>query len=144
VIEDGHAERDSNWDFWSNLPEALHQVTIVMTDRAFPSLRHMHGLGATPTAFINSENKRFWVKFTFKTQQASNLTDAEAGKISRVIVRAISGTFTNPSSGANFPLEALCSDHEREDANTYHIHPFDLTKVWPHADYPLIEVVRWN
>ena len=79
----GMRSADSNWDFWSNLPEALHQVTIVMTDRGIPkSFRHMHGFGSHTYSFINSENKRFWVKFTFKTQQGiQNLTDAEAGEI---------------------------------------------------------------
>src|SRR5258708_15688586 len=79
----GMRSADSNWDFWSNLPEALHQVTIVMSDRGIPkSFRHMHGFGSHTYSFINSENKRFWVKFTFKTQQGiQNLTDAEAGNI---------------------------------------------------------------
>jgi catalase len=65
----GMRSADSNWDFWSNLPEALHRVTIVMRDRGIPkSFRHMHGFGSHTYSFINSENKRFWVKFTFKTQ----------------------------------------------------------------------------
>jgi catalase len=71
---------DSNWDFWTNLPEALHQVTVVMSDRGIPrTFRHMHGFGSHTYSFINSENKRFWVKFTLKTQQGiQNLTDQEA------------------------------------------------------------------
>jgi len=79
----GMRSADSNWDFWSNLPEALHQVTIVMSDRGIPkSFRHMHGFGSHTYSFINSENKRFWVKFTFKTQQGiQNLTDAAAAEI---------------------------------------------------------------
>jgi catalase len=71
---------DAKWDFWSLLPESLHQVTITMSDRGIPrSWRHMHGFGSHTYSFINAENKRFWVKFTFKTQQGiQNLTDAEA------------------------------------------------------------------
>src|SRR6266849_4514570 len=76
----GMRSANNNWDFWTNLPEALHQVTVVMSDRGIPrSFRHMHGFGSHTYSFINSENKRFWVKFTFKTQQGiQNLTDQEA------------------------------------------------------------------
>ena len=71
---------DNNWDFWTNLPEALHQVTIVMSDRGIPaSYRHMHGFGSHTYSFLNADNERFWVKFHFRTQQGiKNLTDAEA------------------------------------------------------------------
>src|ERR1700731_4303255 len=76
----GMRSADNNWAYWRLLPEALRQVTIVMSDRGIPrSFRHMHGFGSHTYSFINSENKRFWVKFTFKTQQGiENLTDAEA------------------------------------------------------------------
>ena len=71
---------DNNWDFWTLLPEALHQVTIVMSDRGIPaSYRHMHGFGSHTFSFINAKGERFWVKFHFKTQQGiKNLTDEEA------------------------------------------------------------------
>jgi catalase len=70
----------NNWDFWTSLPEALHQVTIVMSDRGIPaSYRHMHGFGSHTFSFINAKNQRFWVKFHLKTQQGiKNLADAEA------------------------------------------------------------------
>ena len=73
----------SNWDFWSSLPEALHQVTIVMSDRGIPaSYRHMHGFGSHTFSLINEDNERVWVKFHLKTNQGiKNLTDAEAGQI---------------------------------------------------------------
>lgn len=73
----------NNWDFWTNLPEALHQVTITMSDRGIPfSYRHMHGFGSHTFSFINAENKRNWVKFHFVTQQGiKNLTDAEAQEL---------------------------------------------------------------
>jgi catalase len=64
----GMRSANNNWDFWTSLPKALHQVTVVMSDRGIPkSFRHMHGFGSHTYSFINSENKRFWVKFTFKT-----------------------------------------------------------------------------
>src|ERR1700750_1778332 len=70
----------NNWDFWTLLPEALHQVTIVMSDRGIPaSYRHMHGFGSHTFSFINAANERVWVKFHFRTQQGiQNLTDAVA------------------------------------------------------------------
>lgn len=73
----------SNWDFWTLLPEALHQITILMSDRGTPrTYRHMHGFGSHIFSFINAENERFWVKFHFKSQQPiDNLTDAEAEEL---------------------------------------------------------------
>jgi catalase len=139
----GMRSADSNWDFWSNLPEALHQVTIVMTDRGIPkSFRHMHGFGSHTYSLINSENKRFWVKFTFKTQQGiQNLTDAEAAEIIAGDRESNQRDLYESIERGEFPRWKLYVQiMNEEDANTYHIHPFDLTKVWPHADYPLIEV----
>src|SRR6204780_4560999 len=74
---------DNNWDFWSLLPEALHQVTIIMSDRGIPkSFRHMHGFGSHTFSMINAANERVWVKFHFRTQQGiENLTDAEAAAL---------------------------------------------------------------
>ena len=139
----GMRSADNNWDFWSNLPEALHQVTVVMSDRGIPkSFRHMHGFGSHTYSFINSENKRFWVKFTFKTQQGiQNLTDAEAGEIIASDRESNQRDLYESIERSEFPRWKLYVQiMNEEDANTYHIHPFDLTKVWPHGDYPLIEV----
>ena len=73
----------ANWDFWTLLPEALHQVTITMSPRGIPaSFRHMHGFGSHTYSFINKDNKRTWVKFHFITMQGiKNLTDSEAEAI---------------------------------------------------------------
>jgi catalase len=139
----GMRSADSNWDFWTNLPEALHQVTVVMSDRGIPrSFRHMHGFGSHTYSFINSENKRFWVKFTFKTQQGiQNLTDQEAEALVGKDRETHQRDLYEAIERGDFPRWKLYVQiMNEEDANTYHIHPFDLTKVWPHADYPLIEV----
>jgi catalase len=139
----GLRSADSNWDFWTNLPEALHQITVVMSDRGIPrSFRHMHGFGSHTYSFINSENKRFWVKFTFKTQQGiQNLTDQEAEALMGKDRETHQRDLYEAIESSNFPRWKLYVQiMNEEDANTYHIHPFDLTKVWPHADYPLIEV----
>jgi len=133
----------NNWDFWTSLPEALHQVTIVMSDRGIPySYRHMHGFGSHTFSLINAKNERFWVKFHLKTQQGiRNLTDEEAevlvGKDRESNQRDL---YENIEQG-NFPRWTMYFQIMPEkDAATYRFHPFDLTKVWLHGDYPLIEV----
>jgi len=139
----GMRSADNNWDYWSLLPEALHQVTIVMSDRGIPrSFRHMHGFGSHTYSFLNAKNERFWVKFTFKTQQGiENLTDAQAqSTIGRDRESNQRDLYESIESGA-FPRWTLFIQVMPEaEAATYHLYPFDLTKVWPHRDYPLIEV----
>jgi catalase len=139
----GMRSPDNNWDYWTLLPEALHQVTIVMSDRGIPrSFRHMHGFGSHTYSFLNTRNERSWVKFTFKTQQGvENLTDAEAqATVGRDRESNQRDLFENIERG-NFPRWTLYIQVMPEsDANTYRLNPFDLTKVWPHKDYPLIEV----
>ncbi len=133
----------NNWDFWTSLPEALHQVTIVMSDRGIPaSYRHMHGFGSHTFSFINSANERHWVKFHFRTQQGiRNLSDAEAealiGKDRETHQRDL---FDSIEKG-DFPRWTLSVQvMPGKDVAKLPYNPFDLTKVWPHGDYPLIEV----
>jgi len=139
----GMRSADSNWDLWSLLPKALHQVTIVMSDRGIPrSYRHMHGFGSHTFSFINAQNERFWVKFTFKTQQGiQNLSDEEAQGLIGTDRESHHRDLFDSIERDDFPQWKLYVQimPERE-ADSYRIHPFDLTKVWPHADYPLIEV----
>ncbi|MCP1645720.1 catalase [Pseudomonas citronellolis] len=134
---------ENNWDFWTLLPEALHQVTIVMSDRGLPrSYRHMHGFGSHTFSFISPQNERSWVKFTWKTQQGiENLTDPQAealvGRDRESAQRDLYGSIEE----GRFPRWTLYVQIMPEaDAATCPINPFDLTKVWPHGDYPLIEV----
>jgi catalase len=139
----GLRSANNNWDFWTNLPEALHQVTVVMSDRGIPrSFRHMHGFGSHTYSFLNAENKRFWVKFTMKTQQGiQNLTDQEAETLVGKDRESNQRDLFQSIEKGDFPRWTMYVQiMNEEDANTYHIHPFDVTKVWPHADYPLIEV----
>ncbi len=134
---------ENNWDFWTSLPEALHQVTIVMSDRGLPaSYRHMHGFGSHTFSFINAQNERNWVKFTFKSQQGiKNLTDAEATNIVGQDRESHQRDLLESIEKGDFPKWKLFVQIMPEkDAATYHLNPFDLTKVWPHKDYPLIEV----
>ena len=133
----------NNWDFWTSLPEALHQVTIVMSDRGIPaSYRHMHGFGSHTFSFINAANERNWVKFHFKCQQGiKNLTDAEATEIIGKDRESHQRDLLDAIDRGDFPKWTMFIQIMPEaDASKVPYNPFDLTKVWPHKDYPLIEV----
>jgi catalase len=139
----GMRSADSNWDFWTLLPEALHQVTIVMSERGIPrTWRHMHGFGSHTYSFINADKERFWVKFHFRTQQGiENLTDAEAKEIIGGDRESHMRDLFDSIENGDFPRWTLHVQIMTEDgAANYRINPFDLTKVWPKKDHPLIEV----
>ena len=132
-----------NWDFWTLLPEALHQITISMSDRGIPkSYRHMNGYGSHTFSFINHQNKRFWVKFHLKTGQGiQNLTDEQASDIIGKDRESHQRDLYNAIQQENFPKWHLkIQIMPEENANSYRFDPFDLTKVWPHKDYPLHDV----
>jgi catalase len=133
----------NNWDFWTSLPEALHQVTIVMSDRGIPATyRHMHGFGSHTFSMINSDNERFWVKFHFKSEQGiKNLTDEEAETVIGADRESHQRDLYESIENGDNPRWTLMIQvmPEKEAANCAY-NPFDLTKVWPHSDYPLIEV----
>ncbi|CAM3937681.1 catalase [Flavobacterium antarcticum] len=134
---------DNNWDFWTLLPEALHQVTILMSDRGLPkSYRTMHGFGSHTFSFINANNERFWIKIHMKSQQGiENLSDEEAAALVGSDRESHQRDLMNAIDEKNFPKwKMYVQVMPEQDAKTYHIHPFDLTKVWPHGDYPLIPV----
>ncbi len=131
------------WDFWSLSPESLHQVTILMSDRGLPkNLRHINGYGSHTYSFINSQNERFWVKFHFKTKQGIQcLTNAEGDAIIAKDRESSQRDLFEAIERGEFPKWRFCVQIMPEkDAETYRWNPFDLTKVWPHKDYPLIDV----
>ena len=133
----------SNWDFWTLLPEALHQITITMSPRGIPaSFRHMHGFGSHTYSFINKEGKRTWVKFHFRTLQGiKNLTDEEAEAIIAKDRESHQRDLFDAIERGEFPRWKLQVQLMTEDeAERYHINPFDLTKVWYHGDFPLRDV----
>jgi catalase len=133
----------NNWDFWTLLPEALHQVTIVMSDRGLPDgYRHMHGFGSHTFSFINAANERHWVKFTFKTQQGiRNLTDEAAGQLIAGDRESAQRDLFDAIERGEFPRWTLYVQVLSEaQARALPYNPFDLTKVWLHEDAPLIEV----
>ncbi len=133
----------NNWDFWTSLPEALHQVTITMSERGIPySYRHMNGYGSHTFSLINTDNQRVWVKFHLKTLQGiKNLTDEEAEAIiSKDRESHQRDLFDNIEKG-NFPKWNVKIQIMTEaEANACSFNPFDLTKVWPHKDFPLMDI----
>ncbi len=133
----------SNWDFWTILPEALHQITIVMSDRGIPaSYRHMHGFGSHTYSLINKNGERIWVKFHFRTQQGiKNMSNAEAAAIIAHDRESHGRDLFTAIEKGDFPRWKLYIQVMfEEQAATYKENPFDITKVWSHKDFPLIEV----
>ncbi len=131
------------WDYWSLSPESLHQVTILMSDRGCPKTpMNMNGYGSHTFSFINADDERFWVKFHFKTQQGHEFyTNAESvekiGQTREGYQEALFGAI----EAGDFPKWDLKIQVMPEmDAEKTPYNPFDLTKVWPHADYPLVDV----
>lgn len=131
------------WDFWSQHPESLHQVTILFSDRGIPDgYRYMDGFGSHTYSLINNKNERMFVKWHFKTKQgirnldaikATELAGSDPDYAQRDLYQAI--------EARNFPKWKVAIQVMTEkEAESYAINPFDLTKVWPHKDYPLIEV----
>jgi catalase len=130
------------WDFWSLSPESLHQVTILFSDRGIPkTLRHMHGFGSHTYSFINAANERFWVKFHFKSMQGiENLTEEEAAKLVGEDRESHQRDLYAAIERGDFPKwRVMVQVMPEADAEKTPYNPFDLTKVWPHKDYPLIE-----
>lgn len=133
----------NNFDWWSLLPEALLQVTVVMSDRGIPrSYRHMHGFSSHTYSFWNAEGERFWVKMHFLSQQGiEGLSNAQAEVLVGKDRESHQRDLYNAIENGQFPKwKMFVQVMPEKEAETYHIHPFDLTKVWPKSDYPLIEV----
>ena len=133
----------ANWDFWTSLPEAFHQITIVMSDRGIPDgFRHMHGFGSHTFSLINAQNERIWCKFHWVCQQGiRNLTDAQAAALIAADRDSAGTDLHRAIAQGDFPKWKLCIQvMTDEEARDFPFNPFDLTKVWPHGDFPLIEV----
>ncbi|MFO8086810.1 MAG: catalase, partial [Bacteroidales bacterium] len=133
----------AKWDFWSKMPESLHQVTILMSDRGIPlTPMHMNGYGSHTYSFWNKKGERFWVKFHFKTQQGhKHFTNEEAKKAIGESRETYQEALYGAIDEGQFPKWTFYIQvmPEKEAEKTPY-NPFDLTKVWPHSDYPLIKV----
>jgi len=131
------------WDFWSLSPESLHQVTILFSDRGTPDgYRHMNGYGSHTFSLINAKNELFYVKWHFKTKQGiKNFTREEADHMKSVDMDHSQNDLFHAIEKGDFPKwKVQIQIMPEAEAQTYHVNPFDLTKVWPHADYPMIDV----
>ncbi|MCS5709317.1 catalase [Candidatus Berkiella cookevillensis] len=131
------------WDFWSLSPESLHQLTILFSDRGLPvGVRHVNGYGSHTYSFINAKNERVWVKFHFKTQQGhKHFTNKEAAEVVGKTRESTQEDLYYAIEKKDFPkwtffIQVMTEAQSKQTA----FNPFDLTKVWPHADFPLIEV----
>jgi catalase len=131
------------WDFWSLSPESLHQITILFSDRGLPrSYRHVNGYGSHTYSLINSSNERTWVKFHFKTKQGiQNYADTEAETLIGADRESHQRDLYAAIDGGDFPkwkVQVQVMTEAQAEQTNYN--PFDLTKVWPHKDFPLIEI----
>ncbi len=139
----GLRDNDMQWDFWTLNPESAHQVTYLMGDRGVPaSWREMNGYGSHTYMWINATGEKSWVKFHFKSDQGvRNLTQEAANKIAGEDSDFHRRDLQEAIDNGDFPSWTLhVQVMPYEDAKTYRFNPFDLTKVWPHGDYPLIKV----
>jgi catalase len=138
-------DHDMQWDFWTLSPESAHQVTWLMGDRGIPKTwRHMNGYSSHTYMWVNAQGERFWVKYHFKTDQGIDfLTQEEADRLAGEDADYHQRDLYDSIEGGEYPSWTLYMQiMPFEDAKTYRFNPFDLTKVWPHGDYPLVEVGR--
>ncbi len=140
-------DMDMQWDFWSQCPESLHQVTILFSDRGLPaSYRNVHGFGSHTYSLINAEGERVWVKFHFKSNQGiKNWMDDEAAKVVGEDRESHQRDLFTAIERGEFPswtlkIQVMTQNQADEWSKKTGWNPFDLTKVWPHGDFPLIEV----
>ena len=139
----GLRDGDMQWDFWTLSPESAHQVTYLMGDRGLPrSWREMPGFGSHTYQWINAAGERFWVKYHFTSNQGNiEMESAEAEQIAGADADYYRRDLYEAIEAGNHPSwDVHVQVMPYEDAKTYRFNPFDLTKVWPHADYPLIKV----
>jgi catalase len=141
----GLRSNNMQWDFWSLSPESAHQVTILMSDRGTPrAYRHMNGYSSSTYLWENAEGKKVWVKYHFKTEQGiQNFTDAEARAMKAEDPDYHRRDLREAIERKDYPVWRLeMQIMPYEDAANYRFNPFDMTKVWPHEDYPTIPIGR--
>ncbi len=142
--DNGQRDNNMQWDFWTQKPESAHQVTFLMTDRGTPkTLRNMNGYGSHAFTWINEAGEAFYVKYHFKTDQGvENFTaeEADAHVVDADFHRADLWDSIEAGDHPSWTLEMQIMPVA--EADDYRFNPFDLTKVWPHGDYPPIKVGR--
>jgi catalase len=143
--DSGLRSNNMQWDFWTLSPESAHQVTILMSDRGTPrTWRHMNGYSSDTYMWQNAGGEKFWVKYHFKTEQGiQNMTDAEARAMHAEDLDFHRRDLREAIARSDYP--AWCLEMQimpYEDAADYRFNPFDVTKTWPHKDYPPVPVGR--
>jgi catalase len=141
--DNGLRDNDMQWDFWTLSPESAHQVTWLMGDRGIPKTwRQMNGYSSHTYMWVNAGGDKFWVKYHFKTDQGIDfLTQEDADRIAGENADYHRQDLYEAIRDGDFPTWTLYMQiMPFEEAKTYRFNPFDLTKVWPHGDYPLIKV----
>jgi catalase len=131
------------WDFWSLSPESLHQVTILFSDRGIPDgYRFMHGFGSHTFSLINANGERHWVKWHYKSRQGiRNLHPAEATRLAGSDPDYAQRDLFQAIERGEYPKWRVCMQvMSEEQAAGRAVNPFDVTKVWPQREFPLIEV----
>lgn len=134
---------NTNWDFWSSLPESLLQTTIINSDRGIPSsFRFMHGFGSHTYSMVNADGERVWVKYHFRSQQGiQNYTDQEAEKVNGMDRESSGRDLYEAIEKGEYPKwKMYIQVMTEEQAKNHPQNPFDLTKMWLKEDYPLIPV----
>ncbi len=138
-------DHDMQWDFWTLSPESAHMVTWLMGDRGIPrTWRHMNGYSSHTYMWVNAAGEKFWVKYHFIAEQGIEfLTQAEADQLAGSDGDYHTRDLYFAIERGDYPSWTLKMQiMPFEEAKTYRFNPFDLTKVWPHGDYPLLEVGR--
>jgi catalase len=141
--DNGLRDNDMQWDFWSLSPESAHQVTWLMGDRGIPrDWRHMNGYSSHTYSWVNAAGELFWVKYHFISDQGIEFfTQAEADQMAGQDTDYHQRDLYEAIKRGDYPSWTLkVQIMPFEEAKTYRYNPFDLTKVWPHSDYPLHEV----
>jgi catalase len=136
-------DMDMQWDFWSLCPESLHQVTVLFSDRGIPAgYRYMNGYGSHTYSLVNANGERVWCKFHFKTKQGIKCwDDDEAARVIGTDRESHQRDLFEAIDRGDYPQWRFCIQvMTQEQAEDFRWNPFDLTKVWPHADFPLIDV----
>jgi catalase len=131
------------WDFWSLNPESLHQVMILMSDRGTPhGYRHMNGFSSHTFSMINGKDEKVWVKFHFKTMQGiKNFTNQEAADMKSLDLDFAQRDLVDAIDKKDFPKWALkIQVMTDEQASLFSFNPFDVTKIWPHNEFPLLDI----
>jgi catalase len=143
----GLRDADMQWDFWTLSPESSHQVTYLMGDRGLPrSWRHLNGYGSHTYQWINAQGQRYWVQYHFESRQGVERMGAEeAEKLAGTDADHYRRDLYDAIEAGDFPTwDVFVQIMPYADAATYRFNPFDITKVWPHADYPLVKVGHYT